>query len=358
MPDERQFAHAFQTGAVAVATLVAECAIVYGCFRPGVAWPVPLIAHLTVTAGLAVWCRWSTGLRADVRLPLLLAVGTGALGPIGAAGTLVTMSLACWYMRNAVPFEEWYESLFPETRQGADEELVGRLGSADLSKPGSLTPFADVLAFGTFHQKLALIALINQEFRPAFGPILKRALTDDNNAIRVQAATAMNKLENAILERTIELGRRVDHDPADVNALRALARHFDEYLYSGVLDTRREEGVRGSALEVYRQCIAAAPGDLDLRLAAGRLLLRGKRYAEAADWLEQAMKDGLSTPQADLWYMESLYHLGHFEQLREFARRRQESLKALNDIAPAALDAVRLWGSQGALSPAGGVTQP
>ena len=353
MSEERQFAHVRQVAAVAAATLVAECAIVYGCLH-GFAWEIPLAAHFAVIAGLAAWRRWSPGLRADVRLPLLLAAGTAALGPLGAAGTLATMFLTRWYARKAIPFEEWYQSLFPDTRQQAGDQLAARIASVDLANPGSLTPFAEILAFGSLHQKQALIALINQQFRPAFGPILKRALTDGNNAVRVQAATAMNKLENAMLERTLELSHRTRENPGNVQALRALARHYDDYLYSGILDTGREEEVRKLALEAYFQCIVAEPGDLDSRLAGGRLLERGQRYAEAANLLDQARQAGLSAPQADLWYMESLYHLGSFVQLREFAHSRQERLEAADGLPPAALEAVRLWGRQTPVLQAGG----
>jgi hypothetical protein len=245
--EERQFAHVRQVAAVAAATLVAECAIVYGCLH-GFAWEIPLAAHFAVIAGLAAWRRWSPGLRADVRLPLLLAAGTAALGPLGAAGTLATMFLTRWYARKAIPFEEWYQSLFPDTRQQAGDQLAARIASVDLANPGSLTPFAEILAFGSLHQKQALIALINQQFRPAFGPILKRALTDGNNAVRVQAATAMNKLENAMLERTLELSHRTRENPGNVQALRALARHYDDYLYSG-----GSQASAGGLLPVHRR---------------------------------------------------------------------------------------------------------
>jgi len=356
LPEDRYFAHALQIAAVAIAALVAECVIVYVCFGHGLAWWIPPAAHLAVTGGLAAWCRWSPGLRADVRLPLLLASATAVLGPIGSAGTLVTMLLARWYMRKTIPFEEWYQSLFPDTRQQADQELAERVATADLEKPGSLTPFVEMLAFGSLNQKQALITLINSQFRPAFGPILKRALTDGSNAVRVQAATAMNKLENAMLERTLELNRRVGESPGDVKALRALARHYDDYLYTGILDAHREEEIFARALTAYRHCIVAEPGEVDSRLAAGRLLVRGKRYAEAADCLEQAMRAGLHVPQADLWYMESLYQLGRFVRLREFAGLRRECLEAEDCLPPAALEAVRLWGLQESLSPAGGVS--
>ncbi len=353
MPEDRQFAHVLQVAAVAATTLAAECCMVYACLR-GLAWQFPLAAHLAVMAGLAAWCRWSPGLRADVRLPLLLTATTAALGPFGAAGTLATMSLTRWYMRKAVPFEEWYASLFPDTRQRAGDDLAARIANADLTAPGSLTPFAEILAFGSLAQKQALIALINQQFRPAFGPILKRALTDGNNAVRVQAATAMNKLENSMLERTLQLIRLKRESPRDVKASGALARHYDEYVHSGILDAGREEEFRAQALEGYRLCVGAEPGDMESWLAGGRLLLRGKFYAEAADWMERAMQAGLATPQAGLWYMESLYNLGRFGQLREFARGCRERMETVRDLPPAAFEAVRLWGSQEPAAPVEG----
>ena len=345
MPDERHFPHAFQVAAVAAGALAAECAIVRAVFMPGLAWWIPMAAHLAVTGALALWCGYVPGLRADVRLPLLLAAGTAALGPVGPLGTLVTLALARWYMREATPFEEWYRSLFPDTRQQAGDELAERAAAANLDDPASLTPFADVLAFGSIPQKQALIALINQSFRPAFGPILKRALTDGNNAVRVQAATAMNRLENGMLERTLHLCRKASEHPGERDSLRALARHYDSYLYTGILDARREVEVRERALEVYRQLVAGAPDDVDSCIALSRLLLRGGRYSEAADWLERAMQAGHLTPQADLWYMEALYHLGRFGELQLLARSRQGHLEGAPVLPSAALEAVRLWGA-------------
>jgi hypothetical protein len=346
MPEERRFAHPFHVATIAIIALAVECGLVFGYFAYGFAACWELSAHGAMIIALAVWCCWSPALRADMRLTLLLIASTAALGPVGPAGTLVTMCLSQWFMRRAIPFEEWYRSLFPDTGRDSSEDLAARIAAADTSASTSLTPFAEVLAFGSAHQKQALISLINQHFRPAFGPILKLALNDRNYAVRVQAATAMNKLENAMLDRTLELSQRASENPGDLRTLAALARHYDEYLYCGILDGRREEEVRARALEAYRQCIAAQPGDLDCRLAEGRLLLRARRYAEAAHSFEKATGVGLSTPQARLWYMESLYHLGRFDQLRAFARSHSVCPSGASDLPPAASEVVELWSHQ------------
>jgi polysaccharide biosynthesis protein PelE len=346
MREDRRFTNTRQVAAMALAVAALEFFLVRCSVGHGAEWGLLLAAHLAVTAGLAAACYWSPVLRADVRLPLLLTVSTGALGPVGAAGTLATMALSRWYMRNAVPFEEWYRSLFPDTGRDATDDLFQRIAASEPAESGNLAAFADVLAFGSVPQKQALIALISQQFRPAFGPILKRALTDIDSSIRVQAATAMSRLENAFLDRTLQLDLQARENPRDVEALRSLARHYDHYLYSGILDVRREEEVRAQALAAYRRCVDAEPDDLGSRLAAGRLLLRGRRYAEAAEWFDRAMQAGISTPQAALWYMESLFHSGGLSKLRELARNWRGAFESLTDFPADAQEAARLWAGE------------
>jgi hypothetical protein len=83
-----------------------------------------------------------------------------------------------------------------------------------------------------------------------------------------------------------------------------------------------------------------------LRLAGGRLLLRGKKYEEASEWLGQAIQAGLSTPQAELWYMESLFQSGRFGKLRQLARKQCGGFENLSDFPISALEAVRLWSGE------------
>jgi polysaccharide biosynthesis protein PelE len=353
MPERRGLLNTGQVSATAAATLLAECCIAHGYLAHRVAGWIAAIAHTAVTLALAAWSRWSPAMRADVRLPLLLAASTAGLGPVGPLGTLVTIALARWYARKAIPFEQWYRSLFPGISQDSSTEQLERMAESD-ADAGSLSAFADVLAFGNLTQKQALISLISRDFRPAFGPVLRRALVDGQSAIRVQAATAMNKLENSIHARTLELTRQTRENPGDVDTLRKLARHYDDHLYSGLLDAKREEEVRAKAIEIYRQCVAAEPGDFESHLAVGRLLLRGGSPEEAAKWLGQSMQTDQRTPQAALWYMESLFRSGRFAELRRLSRSQRESHENLVDFPVDALDAVRLWAGEEAARAAHG----
>ena len=342
MFDERHFTHTRQVAAVAAVAFAVDYVAVRSFLLGAPLW-MSLGGHFGLVAGLILWFRYSPGLLSDMRLPLLLVGGTAAIGPVGPAGTLVTVVLTRWYMRSATPFEEWYQALFPDTSQETGDEFVKRITGSGEDDPSSLAPFSEVLAFGSFQQKQALIALLNKSFRPAFGPFLKRALTDSNNAIRVQAATAMNRIERNLHARTVELDRKVSENPNDSASLRALAQHLDGYVYARILDGRREEQVRERALDAYRRCIALEPHDSESQIAAGRLLLRAARYSEAAVSLEKAIKTGTPTSQAGLWYMESLYNLGRFAELRAYARLVENRTSVADNSSPAALEALQMW---------------
>ncbi|PWU05657.1 MAG: hypothetical protein C5B51_14000 [Terriglobia bacterium] len=339
----RQHTNAGRLAALSASVFVLELAALHVYFSGGCPWWVPAGGHLAIAFALLAWCYRSRACREDVRLPLLLALSTAVLGPIGPAGTLVTIVLARWYMRNPIPFEEWYRSLFPEAVETTEDQLLKRIAGWDAEDPGGLSAFMDILSFGSLHQKQALIALMTQHFRPAFGSILKRALSDTQAAVRVQAATAINRLENAMLERTLALTGRVREDPNRAEALRNLARHYDEYLYTGILEARREEEVRDQALSAYAQALEADPSDEESVLAMGRLLLRGKRYAEAYQYIERAIKNCPSTRQTGLWHMECLFHLGRFGELREAAGRSRGNLDSFSEFPASAVEAVTLW---------------
>lgn len=359
MSEGRTFANAATVAAAAAAAAVVECALFYLWLQFKVPTPVALVAHSAVVAAIALATGCPRVLRSssqtassgtasqDIRLPMLVTCSTAALGPIGAVGSLLTLVLARHYMRRALPFEEWYASLFPDTQETENRKMVDQIAASEGSETEAVTAFSDVLSFGSLQQKQDLIALVSSQFRPAFGPVLKRALQDDHSAIRVQAATAMSKLENTILQRTLDLTRQVRANPGDTEALRALAQHYDGCLFCGILDARREEDMLAEALAVYRECLAREPGDLGARLAAGRLLLRRKRFGEAAEYFREAADPESGKPQAALWYMESLFQLDRFGEIHRVARVWASRRTSSAEYPPEALEAVRLWAGIG-----------
>ena len=203
-----------------------------------------------------------------------------------------------------------------------------------------MLPLNDILSFGSFAQKQAAVTLITKYYKPSFAPVLKKALADESNAIRVQAATAMAKIEAEFLSKMMALSREAEKRPDDAVALRALAAHYDDYAFSGVLDPKREVETRGLAVETYRTLLALAPSDVNARSAVGRLLVRQRMFEQAAAWYARYPVDEWPAA-ARLWHMESLFALSRYAELRSLAA---EPL-AEGAVAPNAAQAVALWGA-------------
>jgi ABC-type enterochelin transport system permease subunit len=106
--EDRKFANAAQTAVITAAVAVAESVVAYFWLAERLTASLALAAHAAVSVGMALWTGFAPSARKDPRLPVLTAVSTAALGPLGAVGSLLTLLLARRYMRRALPFDEWY----------------------------------------------------------------------------------------------------------------------------------------------------------------------------------------------------------------------------------------------------------
>lgn len=292
---------------------------------------------LVVVSGL--WLCHHTRRQSRYALTLWLAVAF--CGPLGAAGVLLSMALERYHRRHALSVTEWHEMLFPTTIVDEQAELWRRIGQRASDRPQDqpVTPFLDVLAFGSVPQRQAVVAIIAQQFRPAFAPALKAALRDEHNVVRVQAATAIARLEQEFLERTFELEANVKAQPDDANAVLALAVHYDDQAFNGLLDLTREEECRDKATRGYEQFLAMRPGDEGAELRLARLQMRRARPAEAEPRFRQLVNAGHRG--ARLWLMESLFAQGRFTDLRALAEA--SATQQDESLTPEANATIDLW---------------
>jgi hypothetical protein len=297
------------------------------------------VAAHVVAAGPAAYAllRSSWG---DDRYVVLLAITTAALGPLGPAGVLLAMALERVHARGAVSIEQWHEMLFPPLVADMKGDLWRRIGKRASDRPPDprVTPFQDVLAFGSVQQRQAVVAIIAQQFRPAFAPALKAALRDEHNVIRVQAATVIARFEQEFLERTFELEAAVQQAPGDPEAILALASHSDDQAFAGLFDATREESCRARAAEGYERYLDLRPDDqaVDLRLA--RLQFRRGLFEQAEPRLRRLAEAGHAS--ARLWLMEVLFAQRRYRDLRAVAERFGTGADAMPIEAAGAIE---LW---------------
>jgi hypothetical protein len=311
---------------------------------------IAALAHAAMTAA-GVWCARRESDPRPARALWLLAVSYGGLGPLGAAGTLLSVTLGLHFDRRATPVDEWRRVLFPEQEEDKDADLWALVGLRRTDRPSTIAPFVDVLEHGTLAQKQAVVALIARHFRPAFAPALRRALQDPQNAVRVQAATAVSLIEAEATTGALDLERQRAERPEDVALLLSLARHEDSYAFTGLLDPGREQESRARAVDAYRAYLAARPEDVTACHELGRLLARLGRHDEALVCFEQALhrEDAVATR---IWLMECLFHLRRFEALRELARESAGLMAGNPSVLPIETRQVlRLWVPEAATVP-------
>jgi tetratricopeptide (TPR) repeat protein len=304
------------------------------------------IGHASVCFALAVWV-WTVAKRGrDLRLPWTLLGATATLGPLGAAGTALCAGLFAVFRRRTLGFEAWYAALFPEAKTEEARALFQEIvagGDDDDVAQRSVASFADVLAFGAFEQKQGMLALIAAYFRPAFAPALRAALAHNEPAIRVQAATAVAQIEARFLRRSLDLDKEMLRRPGDFPLIFAAARHFDDYAFTGLLDSDRQEENRNRARALYGRALALKPDDARVELALGRLLVRIGRHAEAVEILARAEKAGRLPPGGAIWLLECHYALRDYAALRALAARVAPKLEAAESADTAVRDAAKFW---------------
>lgn len=273
----------------------------------------------------------------------LLALATAMMGFVGILGVMLAFGLFLEYRKTATSFEEWYESLFPADLLNASIELMSRIESQGTNANAALTPFMDILAYGSQEQKQTMIAKMSRNFKPVFASVLREAVNNADNAVRVQAATAISHVENSFMRRTMAFEQQLEHNNEDLELVLEVARHYDDFAFTGLLDPVREGENRQKAIAGYRTCLAGKPGDHGVAVALGRTLVRSGELEEAAEFFEATLRHGVATHQMVLWAMETLFKLERFDQLVELSQRHSKLFSGEEDWMIRIRDTVNLW---------------
>jgi hypothetical protein len=303
-----------------------------------------LSAHLALVCLLSAWLISRLHRDEGIRIATLLLLSTATMGALGPLGTLLVLGLSKLNQRSTVPFERWYMSLFPEIKHEPARDLYHRLvygRGADAAS--SVAAFSDVMSLGTVAQKQAALTLIADHFRPSYAPALRRALNDRESAVRVQAATAVARIENGFLERSMQLEAWAARPNAGVEARLALARHLDEQANTGLLDIRRARETRERALALFRAAVDERADDLELAKTCGRLMLRLDRSAAAAEFLAGIVERFAFAPAVFVWYLEALYRLGRLEEVRALCRDHGFVMRDAPEISDEMRMAIAMW---------------
>lgn len=335
---------------VASVVFIVESLLVYWAVKQNLQPAFVLVLHLAVSIMLWIYASALRSSSRENRFAYLLFLVTASTGPYGAAGVVFALIVYFIYRRSSQPFAEWYDSIFPkltisQAEQVYDDLVVGRDES---SRTYSVIPFLDVLSFGSEVQKRQALAKMTSNFHPNFAPAFKKALNADSNTIRVQAASAISKIENQFMTKLMKLTAIMDKHPNEPVVVKALAQHYDDYAYTGLLDADRELTNRQKAYEHYLQYLDMQPADVDVRTRVGRILMRNKDYDKACKWFAQCIQMGYSSPAIAEWYSEALFNCGKYDELRRYSMHLHQISPENASPAQAILrESLNLWRSEG-----------
>ncbi len=327
--------------------LVLLLAIVFiaGLWPAAAAWS--LVTMHIVAAALAAW-GWQS-MRAD---PFagdewrLAALAIAALGPLGVVGTALFAGLRRAFERNGASNHPSWLSVV--SAAGDDSPVIERAEvgvEATLARQATVVPFVDVLASGSIEQKQDMISVIANNYRPTFSRTLRAAMNDAEPTVRVMAAAATSRIENEFLDSSMSLENDWANEPQETQRSLDLARHYDAFANTGLLDESRANEARSRALEMYQLVAREHPRDDTIAQAIIRLLLKLGREEEAIGLYRKAMEEGSASTTLASWYLECLFRRKRFAELRRFSEMlcaRTRDMDLLNDRS---LQAAQLWGS-------------
>ena len=309
-------------------------------------WPViPVLIHIgiTVVTGMITYAQYKKGM--DVQHLAILAIVSSTTGIFGTVGALVGFIATKIFKQKSHHFKEWYESIFPTDTITNPQKIFDAIteGIDENPRRYGVMPFLDVMRLGSENQKRRALAKMTSRFHPRFAPAFRAALADPSNTIRVQAATAVAKVERDFMTRLerIELAR-TKHSK-DPHLTMALAKFYDDYAFTGVLDAELEKTNRERAINTYKSYLQQDPNSADAWVSIGRLLFRNRQWEEAAEWFRHALDRGWSSHSMLMWYFESLFRLGRFSELRRALLEHGRGVVTVETLPKDVRDAVSFW---------------
>jgi hypothetical protein len=350
---KRSTAHGAVFVLMALVTAAVELGVMALLRASPESWPIALGAHLGACAVVALAALTRPDERDEHRLIQALAATLPFFGALAPVALLLFYPLYLRFRATATPFAEWYRKLFPEDAGALSAQLYQSIVRRELPR-SDYTPvvsYMDIVQHGTVEQRIAVIAAVARNFRPVFAPVLMAALADTNPEVRVQAATAIAKITDDFVGRAQALEIVLARNSRDTKCMRELAKAYDAYAYTGILDEALEQNNRVRALQLWLNYCELVPDDSEASLAVGRLLMRLERHGLAAQWLERSFAEGRATRQAVLWYMEVLFAQGRTDALRALAAQTVTDLAQDRTLSPKALSAAQLWATGAASRP-------
>lgn len=314
-----------------------------GKMETGIALAIHIV--VIVVGYIILGAKRQTGM--DTRassMTLLLLMITGFFGAFGAILMIFSHMV---FRRDSLTFKEWVNFIYPRPTPSLGEEIYDDIDLKvdEHAAHYDVLPFMDIIRLGTVAQKREVINQVVQNFNPRFASVLQEALKDNSLSVRTLAATSISRLEKQLQAREQKLKQVLQHSEQTPELLLAAARFYDDYAFSGIIDSERKEHYIKEAYDFYQRYIRRRSQDMRAAAWVGRLLVRSGQLEKAASWLKQLIGEGRTDGYILSWYMEVLFRLRKLSELRQFVRTHASKLEVLSHdehFSPLA-DTIQFW---------------
>ena len=313
----------------------------------GVAASFALIIHFVIIGigYLLTFLRNQSGMdtRASSTTLLMLLIA----GPFGGLGAIAMILSHLVFRQDSLSFSEWVGFIYPRPQMTLGEEIYDDIDLKVDEHPRQydVLPFMDVMRLGSVEQKREAINQVMLHFNPRFASVLQAALKDHSLSVRTLAATSIARLEKELQGKERKLEQILQHSEQTPELLLATARFYDDYAFSGLVDSERKDHYIKQSYDFYQRYIRRRSGDTRVAAWVGRLLVRSGQQEKAASWLKQLIEEDRSDGHIISWYLEVLFSLGRYAELRNFMQSHSAKLEQLlhdERFAPLS-DTIQLW---------------
>ncbi len=261
----------------------------------------------------------------DSRILIFLVIFTASLGVLGPLATLIIIITKNYIIKDSKSAIDNIIGILNEDYYNEAETLYNKLtfirGSS--SEYTNSEPFIDIMKYGSFYEKQQVLILAKRYFRPKYSKILFNALKNEDNNIRVEAASLMASLEKDATDKFKELQKIVVDKNNIIKIGERYLTFYNYYVETGVLVNigyvnnffrRIEEGLKN----IIKKEINTTKYEILL----GKILFKQKKYSEAIEtYRKNELSSFIKDTKALSYYLESLYQQKQFVEIRVVARQ-------------------------------------
>ncbi len=186
----------------------------------------------------------------------------------------------------------------------------------------------DILLFNPSDEK-RLMATNSCRFLPpqAAIPLLKHALTDRNDDIRLLAYAAIEKIEFNLNTKISGLQKRLEKRKSAV-LFQRIAEHYWELCYLGIAEGPIRDYYLQQAQSYLEQALALNP-DPSIELKLGRILLEQNNFTLAEQHLAQARQKGIIDLQVAPYMAEIMFSKERYQDVQTLLQKLPDSTNPL-----------------------------